>query len=165
MTEVYRFLLTMLLLLWFQYWMCIKGRTALEVRRRFSKNNIKKKKRGFLNRLLYLKFHRERPLGTWYYLNFISFVCLLALTVLYLICCCFHINAVVCIVFFIPCYLFLIPVSLVADVKATEWGFSSKPISESMRRREAHISTGIRIIIIIAFSVVASFYFITYFTS
>ena len=160
MTEVYRFLLTMLLLLWFQYWMCIKGRTALEVRRRFSKNNIKKKKRGFLNRLLYLKFHRVRNLGTWYYLNFISFVCLLALTVLYLICCCFHINAVVCIVFFIPCYLFLIPVSFVADVKVTEDAFKS---CDSVRN--AHISTVIGMMVIVAFSVAALFYFITYFNS
>ena len=160
MTEVYRFLLAMLVLLWFQYWMCIKGRTALEARRRFSKRNIKKKKRGLLNRLLYLKFHRERPLGTWYYLNLISFVCLLVLTVLFLICCCFHVNAVVYIVLLIPCYLLLIPVSFVADVKVTEDAFKS---CDSVRN--AHISTVIGMMVILAFSVVALFYFITYFTS
>lgn len=128
MREPYGPIFGMLFFTWVVYFIGIKARTSMEIRKKFSRSYVKKKKR-FLNRFLYLNFHRERPLGVWFYLNLISLICILLITVLFPLFYCFHLNAIVYVVIFSLGYLFVIPVSLVANVRTTEAAFEMKNAS------------------------------------
>lgn len=129
MREPYGPIFGMLFFAWLMYFAGIKARTSMEIRKKFSRSYIKKNKKGFLNRFLYLNFHRERPLGVWFYLNFISLICILIITVLFPLFYGFHLNAIAYVVIFSLGYLFVIPVSLVANVRTTEAAFEMKNAS------------------------------------
>ena len=148
--EPYGYILGLLFWAWLMYFLGVKARTFIEVRKKFSKSYIKKNKRGFLNFFLYLNFHRERPLGVWFHLNFISLICILLITVLFPLFYCFHFNAIVYVVLFSLGYLFVIPVSLIANVQSTEEAFKMKNASAFSTCLSIILFT----IITVAFSVV-----------
>lgn len=150
MREPYGHILGLLFLTWLMYFIGVKARTFMEVRKKFSKSYIKKNKKGFLNHFLYLNFHRERPLGVWFRLNFISLICILVITVLFPLFYCFHFNAIVYVVIFSLGYLFVIPVSLASNVRSTEEAFKMKNASAF----STHLSIILFTIITVAFSVV-----------
>ena len=150
MREPYAHILGLLFLTWFMYFIGVKARTFIEVRKKFSKSYIKKNKKGVLNLFLYLNFHRERSLGIWFHLNFISLICILLITVLFPLFYCFHFNAIVYVVIFSLGYLFVIPVSLVANARSTEEAFKIKNASAF----SACLSIILFTIITVAFSAV-----------
>lgn len=126
MREPYGYMLVLLCFSWIMYLVAINTRTAMEIRRRFSKSYIKNNKKGFLNHFLYISFHRQRPLGVWFYLNFISLGCILIMTALFLLFYYFYFNAIVYVIVFTLGYLFVIVLSLVANIKTTEDAFRMK---------------------------------------
>ena len=156
MGEPYGYMFLLLCFSWFMHFVAVNPRTAMEVRKRFSKNNIKRNKKGFLNHFLYLNFHRERRLGIWFHLNFISFVCILVMTVLFLLFYFFHFNATIFVVIFILDYLFVVILSLVANVKRTEDAFRTKNSSMFSTYLSIILST----VIIVAFSAMGILYLV-----
>lgn len=156
MGDPYGYVFLLLCFSWFMHFVAVNPRTAMEVRKRFSKSNIKRNKKGFLNHFLYLNFHRERRLGIWFHLNFISFVCILVMTALFLLFYFFHFNAIIFVVFFTLGYLFVILLSLVANVKTTEDVFRAKNSSVF----SIYLSIILSTIIIVAFSAMGFLYLV-----
>lgn len=146
-------MLTQIVLLFFM-WYFIHDRTALAVRNRFSKNNIKKKKRGILNRLFFYKFHKIRPLGIWYYLN-IAFPILLILNILILIIC--YIKGYLNIIDFVllaVSFLSTSIISSIAEIKTTKDAFKTVHGTE----KGANTSIVIGSIVLIVSSIAWAFY-------
>ena len=155
MREPYGYILGLLFLTWILYFIGVKARTFMEVRRKFSKSYIKKnKKKRFLSFFLYLNFHRECSLGVWFYLNFTSLICTLLITVLFPLFYCFNFNAIVYVVIFSLGYLFVILVSLVANVRSTEEAFKMKNASAFSARLSIILFT----VITVAFSALWFYY-------
>lgn len=135
-------------------WLFVYSRTALEVRNKFSKSNIKKKKRGILNRIFFYKFHKERSLGIWYNLNIVSpiiiIINIIFVSITYKI---KHLNIMIFIIFTVSS-LFAAVVSSIAEVKTTKDAFKTVHGTE----KGAYYSIIIGSVIIIISSIVWVFY-------
>lgn len=143
MREPYGYIFILLSFSCLMYIVAINPRTAMAVRSRFSKSNIKKNKRGFINRLTYYKFHKERPLGVWFYLNIICLVCVVATAVLFPIFYRLNLNEFIYVIIFTVSYLFIISVGLIANVKTTEYSFKMKNSSVFSTYMSIILSDGI----------------------
>lgn len=151
------FIFVQIIFLFFM-WYFIHDRTELAVINKFSKSNIKKKKRGIMNRLFFYRFHKERSLGIWYYLNIVCFAIVFFNVFISVI---VYMNGyinIICFILFSMSYLFTAIASLVAEIKTTKVGFKMKHATE--RQTNVSIVTGSIIIIISSIAWVFYLYYI-----